>query len=331
MKVFLLYTLTTFCLLSTIGVGAQTISGGLKTPANAKPARSLFVEIGGAGVGFTFNYDQRFKKQNNGWGFRAGIGGSTDAVSDVTIVPFQLNYLHGNGQSYFETGAGVTYLSGRKNGTFLLMGDDATTVAGTFTFAYRWQPVAGGVIFRGSFDPLFSKNEFLPFAGLSLGYAFAHTQIQKPIKQREVKIKNDSIIRAKSIFLEMGGPSFKLSVNYDTRFGNRVDGWGGRAGIGYMSSDGYRELVIPLQVNYLLGKNDKFLELGAGASYLTASDYLDYGRFLGHLKSTVAASATVGYRYQKKGGCIAGIAFTPLYNGYRFFPFGGFTLGYTFK
>jgi hypothetical protein len=331
MKVFLLYTAITLGLLSTIKATAQNVAGSSQTPAKAKPARNVFVEFGGAGLGFTFNYDQRFKKQNNGLGFRIGIGGSADGISDVTTVPLQLNYLWGNNGSYFEAGGGINYLSAGSKSNYLLMGDDTKTLAGTTTFAYRWQPVAGGVLFRASFDPVFSKNGFFPFGGLSMGYTFAHTQVAKP-KQRQSVVKNDSVIRAKNIFFEGGGPSFKLSVNYDTRFGNRRNGLGGRAGIGYMSLDGYRELVIPVQLNYLVGRKDKFLEIGAGASYLTASDYLDYRRFLGTLKSTVVATGTVGYRYQpQKGGCIAGISFNPLYNGYRFFPFGGVTLGYTLK
>ena len=73
--------------------------------------------------------------------------------------------------------------------------------------------------------------------------------------------------RAQNVFVEMGGQGLLLTANYDSRFGNRRDGLGGRVGIGYtaVNSDN-SATTIPLSLNYLLGKNNKFFEIGLGAT-----------------------------------------------------------------
>ncbi|HEX8333229.1 MAG TPA: hypothetical protein VF622_11430 [Segetibacter sp.] len=85
---------------------------------------------------------------------------------------------------------------------------------------------------------------------------------------------------AQSFYLELLGAGGVYSVNYDRRFtkGHR-DGWGARAGFGYLnvsagdSSIGYQNvnlLTIPVDVNYIFGKKKGALQLGVGLTYISS-------------------------------------------------------------
>jgi hypothetical protein len=66
----------------------------------------------------------------------------------------------------------------------------------------------------------------------------------------------DSLLhqRAKTVFLEVGGAGLVYSVNYDTRFSKKRNGWGGRIGISYFNDDSESGVLVPIQINYLFGK-----------------------------------------------------------------------------
>ena len=67
---------------------------------------------------------------------------------------------------------------------------------------------------------------------------------------------------AKSIFFELGGPGL-ASINFDTRFGNREDGLGGRVGIGGFKVEETSAIFIPIGINFLLGKDSRnYFEIG---------------------------------------------------------------------
>jgi hypothetical protein len=90
---------------------------------------------------------------------------------------------------------------------------------------------------------------------------------------------------------------------------------------------------VPLQLNYLLGKNDKYFEIGAGATYASFNSGSD---FLG-FKSTPSSSSqlfgtmTFGYRYQPvDGGFNFRASFNPIIYSSNFTPFFGISFGYTF-
>ncbi len=138
--------------------------------------------------------------------------------------------------------------------------------------------------------------------------------------------------RAQNAFVELGGPGLLLSANYDTRFGQRRDGIGGRAGLGYLSIDDNSILTVPLQVNYLLGKKGKFFEIGLGATIISTSGKGNEDFF--SLDDATGAIGTMafGYRYQPEdGGFNFRAAVTPIFNSTGFMPFfGGISFGYTF-
>lgn len=154
-------------------------------------AQNVFVELGGAGLTFSANYDTRFSKKRDGLGGRIGAGYISTDGDDILSVPFSLNYLLGKGKNFFEVGVGATYLKLKSEGstytytysdgsggtTTTIEGNDflafnESGVLGTLTFGYRLQPVDSGFSFRASFNPLFGYGSFVPFAGLGFGYSF---------------------------------------------------------------------------------------------------------------------------------------------------------------
>lgn len=134
---------------------------------------------------------------------------------------------------------------------------------------------------------------------------------------------------AKSVYAEIGGPGL-ASINFDTRFQKREDGFGGRIGIGGFSVDGSSVLFVPIGINYLTSKDSKnYFELGAGVSIISASgDFTDNGSTFrstfGHL--------WMGYRLQpKEGGFIFRAGICPIFGNGFFIPYyAGLSFGYKF-
>ncbi|MDR2928790.1 MAG: hypothetical protein LBV41_11430 [Cytophagaceae bacterium] len=127
-----------------------------------KTKQNVYVELGGAGLALSTNYDQRFRGAN-GLGFSAGIFGFD--VFGVNLMGGQvaLNYLIGKENKYLELGAG----------TNISLTDGYRTEFGLLPFAmigYRYQPVKG-FLFRATLTPIYIGG-LAPWAGVSFGYAF---------------------------------------------------------------------------------------------------------------------------------------------------------------
>lgn len=165
------------------------------------PHQSVFVELGGSGLAYSFNYDFRFDDSRmDSWGMRMGVGGYNIDGDSFFSLPVLVNRLYGKGPHYFEVGAGVTlfgmdddsysycsdgyvdvngvfictstnsYESGK---SFILPVDGSPSLMGTLNFGYRKVPVDGGFSFRVNLTPIFNNNGFWPlFAGIGVGYAF---------------------------------------------------------------------------------------------------------------------------------------------------------------
>lgn len=136
---------------------------------------------------------------------------------------------------------------------------------------------------------------------------------------------------AKSINFELGGPGL-ASFNFDTRFGPKEDGIGGRVGIGgfTLRADGDRfgVLFIPIGLNYLIGKDQRnYFEIGAGVTPVFSSNSYDADNF-----STTFGHVLFGYRMQPKDGGFSFRAFiSPVFGGFGFIPYyGGLSFGYKF-
>jgi hypothetical protein len=150
------------------------------TQIQAQKTSSIFVELAGPGLA-SVNYDMRFGKQQNGFGFRAGIGGFKVEESSVFTIPVALNYLLGKDQrNYFELGIGATYASYKDTYSFdPSLNERFSEVFGHLNFGYRLAPKDGGFMFRAAINPLFGSKElfgdggFNPFyGGIGFGYKF---------------------------------------------------------------------------------------------------------------------------------------------------------------
>ncbi|HEX7905573.1 MAG TPA: hypothetical protein VF487_16990 [Chitinophagaceae bacterium] len=134
---------------------------------------------------------------------------------------------------------------------------------------------------------------------------------------------------AKSIYFELGGPGL-ASFNFDTRFGPKDDGIGGRVGIGGFSIDGTSAIFIPIGLNYLLGKDNRnYFELGGGITpvFLSADLADNDGSFSGTFGHLV-----FGYRMQPADGGFTFRAFMcPVFGQGGFIPYyAGISFGYKF-
>lgn len=145
-----------------------------------------------------------------------------------------------------------------------------------------------------------------------------------------------------SFFAELGGPGILFSANIDRRFTNSNLGFGGRAGIGFVSGyfDDFNSpfddfprsvITVPLQLNYLLGKANSVhtFEVGLGVTFLGRKiDIFDYND---DQQTQIFGTASFMYRRQpKNGGFSWRGGLTPLIARGYIQPFAGFSVGYTF-
>jgi hypothetical protein len=139
--------------------------------------RTVFLEVGGAGLALTLNYDTRFGQGRDKWGYRVGAGYYNTGANWVASVPLQVNYLYGlgaaGGSSFAEFGAGTTFVRshGSTNGSFFQF-DNITGFIGTATIGYRYQQDNGGINFRIAFVPVIYDEGLLAEGGISIGYTF---------------------------------------------------------------------------------------------------------------------------------------------------------------
>lgn len=154
-------------------------------PAFSQRRKAVFVEGLGNGIFLSGNFDMRFKPdQNDGLGFRAGIGGgvfndnndgSTNSFGLLTF-PLSVNYLVGKKRSSFESGIGLTPLINNVSIQSIdneFFNRSGLGVSGFLNIGYRFQPINNGFMFRINWSPAFNSAGFSPrWFGLSLGYSF---------------------------------------------------------------------------------------------------------------------------------------------------------------
>lgn len=152
--------------------------------------------------------------------------------------------------------------------------------------------------------------------------------------------------RSPVIFGEILGQTSLISVNYDSRFKKSAEGFGFRIGYGLSSAFACKECdfmvlkgnIIPVSLNYLLGKKKHHLELGTGVTAFLASRESQAFPVLGlgigdYSLSKNYGTFTVGYRYYKKSPSLFfGFAWVPTYNKTDFNPRNlGISVGYKIK
>jgi len=136
----------------------------------------VFLEIGGAGLAISANYDMRVQigQSNKLFGFRVGAGYFQSGNNWVFTVPMQANYLYGKDGKYLEFGLGTTFLVSRgdnyssKNFIF----DNDTGFIATGTIGVRYAPSNSHVNFRLAYVPIIDSDGLVNIGGFSVGYTF---------------------------------------------------------------------------------------------------------------------------------------------------------------
>ena len=162
------------------------------------------------------------------------------------------------------------------------------------------------------------KKGILLVSALYLAIAASAQGVEKPMR---------TSANASQIYLEVLGSGFFYSINYDGRFAKVENGAGFRIGLSGAGGDNGGYFALPVQINTLIGTRGQYLELGAGATFLSVNDIVDESN--GH----VVATATIGFRKQPFGrsGLTWRLAFTPfVIPGFGMLPYGGASLGYRF-
>ena len=147
--------------------------------ASAQEARNAaYVELGGSAIVLSANYERRFAPQ---WYGRIGLSvvtsesESTGDTDTTLVVPLTASYLTRPASNHhFEAGGGITIAGGDRQDLF-----DSADTEGDFSTAvitgiagYRYQPPDGGFVFRAVFTPVAGGGDFLPWFGVSFGYAW---------------------------------------------------------------------------------------------------------------------------------------------------------------
>lgn len=151
-----------------------------------------------------------------------------------------------------------------------------------------------------------------------------------------------------SFFAEAGGAGIMFSANLDHRFTKSNLGWGGRIGAGFVTAyEPYRPdtvapytyydyeqssaISVPLQINYIFGKENSphTFEVGAGFTYV--SKKLEVLNFYDDKLAKFFGTFSFMYRRQPKNGGFSWRAgFTPVIAKSYIQPFGALSLGYNF-
>ena len=146
-----------------------------------------------------------------------------------------------------------------------------------------------------------------------------------------------------SFFAELGGPGILFSANIDRRFKPSTLGWGFRVGLGFVTGDEEKmvngnyewepvsAVTVPVQLNFVFGKNDSphSFEVGAGATYVGRE--LDIMNFYDERESQFFGTFSFMYRRQPPNGGFSWRAgFTPLVAKGYIQASGGFSVGYNF-
>lgn len=134
-------------------------------------------------------------------------------------------------------------------------------------------------------------------------------------------------------FLEIGGPGLAISANYDMRVKiGKSNGFGFRAGAGYFQSGNNWVFTVPLQANYLYGKNGMYLEFGLGTTFLISrGDNYSSKNFIFDDDTGFIATGTIGVRYQPANGKLNfRLGYVPIIDVDGWVNAGGFSIGYNF-
>lgn len=153
-----------------------------------------------------------------------------------------------------------------------------------------------------------------------------------------------------SFIAEAGGAGIMFSANLDARFKKTRFGWGGRAGIGFVSAwDDYYDpitmtwsggnersaITLPVQVNYVFGKNNSphTFEAGGGVTYVSRKLNIMNFSYWYDIDRRTQFFGTFAFMYRRQpinGGFSWRAGFTPIFAKDYIQPFGAVSVGYNF-
>ena len=160
-----------------------------------------------------------------------------------------------------------------------------------------------------------------------------------------------SSIGKSSFIAELGGPGIVFSANYDTRFKQSRLGLGGRIGIGFVTAyDDYYDpttgmyyggdqqsaITLPVQLNYVFGKNNSphSFEVGGGITYVTKKlNIMNFDYYSGNEDHRTQLFGTFSFMYRRQpvnGGFSWRVGFTPLVGNGYIQAFAAASVGYNF-
>lgn len=167
--------------------------------------------------------------------------------------------------------------------------------------------------------------------------------ISLPIFSQEKPIANVENLKGTAFFAELGGPGILFSANLDKRFSNSQFGWGGRAGLGFVSGyivtdnlGNYNNpasvVTLPIQINYIFGKTGSSHTFEVGGGFTVAGKKIEIMDFYDEKGGTnFFGTASFMYRRQPAdGGFIWRVGFTPLIAKGYIQAFVGVSVGYSF-
>lgn len=147
----------------------------IEAPRPPVASNVVFAEALGSGLLYTLNYERIVDRIHLG----LRIGGSlyTEADSSngrsgrLTLLSFPaiVSYYLGPATHKLQLGLGVTFLFSSNTSQDVLL---HTGFAPTAVVGYRYLPRGSGISFGVAFTPLVLAKPFLPWGGVSAGYAF---------------------------------------------------------------------------------------------------------------------------------------------------------------
>ena len=144
--------------------------------AQEEARNAVYFELGGSAIFASLNYEHRLRGQWWGRGGASMIEGESSTDTDTTfIVPLTVSHV-GNPWSnhHLELGGGLTFAFGDEQDLFDFDEEDEefTNVLLTGLVGYRYQKPEGGFQFRTGLMPMVGEDIFMPWFGVSFGYAW---------------------------------------------------------------------------------------------------------------------------------------------------------------
>lgn len=143
-----------------------------KKTVTDRPLQAVYFGFGGSGPIFSVNYDRRFSKRLNGFGFTAGLGFFGGSGYAIFSIPTSLNYLFGRKDHFLELAAGATFATGHFNLFNTTGSPNENFVFGHINLGYRYQQAEGGFFARVGISPLFFNGVYATSFYLGLGSSF---------------------------------------------------------------------------------------------------------------------------------------------------------------